>query len=266
MGLQSVRARLLVLFASFSLILLSALALSTPLLSGMRSASAAPVHLAVAGPMLSVSPTTLTNCTQCTVTVTNQSAAKPLTWSAASRGISGVAIQPAHGTLPPKKQGTVNITMPANITCPANDTIIFSGPANMVKVSWSCTPTPTPTPSPTPATPIPTPTTALTLSPTPSASPAQTGNTTPTPTVTSVANSGSSGGQNNNGNPPTSTTGSGSPGSSAPSIILSVAALLLALLAFTLYLMAPVGTSLSSRLLALILPTSFLKRPGQNRR
>jgi hypothetical protein len=154
--------------------------------------------------------------------------------------------------------------MPTNITCPANDTITFSGPVNSVNISWSCTvtPTPTPTPSLTPppvVTPSPTPTTAApTPSPTPPASPTQTDSGL-TPTATSVPNVG---GQHNTGNPPIS---SGSQDSSVPSILLSVAALLLALLAFTLYLMPWAKASLRNRLLSFILPVWFLRRLDQNR-
>jgi hypothetical protein len=179
------------------------------------------------------------------VTVSNRSPHGSLTWYAISRGISGVTINPAGGMLQPKGQVSVTITVPSNITCPANDTITFSGPLNSVNVSWSCMATPPPTP-----TRALTPTTAPPPSPTPSAS--------PTPTTTSVPNGG---GQHNNGNPPGS---SSSQGSSVPSILLSVAALLLALLAFTLYLISPAKALLRNRLLSLILPVAFLRRLDQH--
>ncbi len=252
---HNVRAHLAILFALFALITLSALAMFSPLVSGARSASAAPARFVQAGTVLAVSPTNLTNCRQCMVTVINKSPNRSLTWFATSRGISGVTMSPAGGVLQPKGQVSVNITMPSNITCPANDTITFTGPMNAVNVSWSCTVTPTPTS--TPVTPTPTPTTAPTPSPTPSASPTQT-DTSLTPTATSVPNGG---GQQHNGNPPPS---SRSQGSSVPSILLSVAALLLALLAFTLYLIPPAKASLRNRLLSLILPVSFLRRLDQN--
>jgi hypothetical protein len=250
---HNVRAHLPILFALFALITLSALAMFSPLVYGVRSASAAPARFVLAGVVLAVSPTNLTNCRQCMVTVINKSPNRSLTWFATSRGISGVTMNPAGGVLQPKGQVSVNITMPSNITCPANDTITFTGPMNAVNVSWSCTVTPTPPP----VTPTPTPTTAPTPSPTTSASPTQT-DTSLTPTATSVPNGG---GQQQNGNPPPS---SGSQGSSVPSILLSVAALLLALLAFTLYLISPAKASLRNRLLSLILPVSFLRRFDQN--
>src|SRR6266568_4259700 len=233
---HNVRAHLPILFALFALITLSALAMFSTLVSGARSASAVPARFVLASTVLAVSPTNLTDCSQCVVTVINESPSRSLTWSATSRGISGVTINPAGGTLQPRGQVSVNITMPSNITCPANDTITFTGPMNSVNVSWSCSAPPTPTPSltPTPVTP------------------------TPTPTATSVPNGG---GQQNNGNPP---TGSGSQGSSVPSILLSVAALLLALLAFTLYLISPAKASLRNRLLSLIVPVSFLRRLDQH--
>ncbi|MFL5693142.1 MAG: hypothetical protein ACJ795_15195 [Ktedonobacteraceae bacterium] len=252
---HNVRARLPLLFALFALITLSALAILSPLVSGARSASAAPARSVLVGAMLVISPTNLTSCQQCTVTVINKSPNRGLTWFATSRGIAGVTMNPAHGTLPPKGQVSVTITMPSTITCPANDTITFTGPMNSVNVSWSCTATPTPTP----ATPTPTPTTTPPPSPTLSASPTQT-DTSLTPTATSVPRGG---GQQQNSNPPPS---SGSQGSSVPSILLSVAALLLSLLAFTLYLIPPTNASLRNRLLSLILPVSFVRRLDQNHR
>jgi hypothetical protein len=260
---HDVRASLPIRFALFALLTLSALAMCSPLVSGAKSASAAPARFVLAGAVLAASPTNLTNCRQCMVTVINQSPNRSLTWFAISRGISGVTINPAGGTLQPKGRVSVNITMPSNIPCPANDTITFTGPVNSVQVSWSCmaTPTPTPTlsltPTPVTVTPTPTPTTAPTPSPTPSATPTQT-DTSLTPTPTPVPNGG---GQQDNGNPPTS---SGSQGSSVPSILLSVAALLLALLAFTLYLIPAAKASFRNRLLSLILPVSFLRRLDQN--
>jgi hypothetical protein len=195
------------------------------------------------------------------VAVSNQSPTRSLTWFAISRGIAGVTMKPAAGTLQPKGRVSVTVAMPSNIPCPAYDTITFTGPVNSVKVSWSCMATPTPTPAlsptPTPVTPAPTPTTAPPPSPMPSASPTQT-DTSLTSTPTPVPNGG---GQQDNGNPPSS---SGSQGSSVPSILLSVVALLLALLAFTLYLISPVKASFRNRLLSLILPISFLRRLDQN--
>src|SRR5712692_1926286 len=249
---RNVRAHLPLHFALFALITFSALALISPLDSGARSVSAAPARFVLAGAVLAVSPTNLTNCRQCMVTVSNKSPNRSLTWFATSSGISGVTITPAGGMLPPKEQVSVTITMPSTITCPANDTITLNGPMNSVNVSWSCTVTPTPPP----VTPTPAPTTAPTPPPRPSASPTQTASSL-TPTAPSVLNGG---GPPNNGNPPTS---SGSQGSSVPSILLSVAALLLALLAFTLYLIPPTKASLRKRLLSLMLPVSFLRRFDQ---
>jgi hypothetical protein len=236
--------------ALLSLIALSTLALCSPLVSGAKSASAAPAPFVLTGAVLAAAPTNLSTCRQCLVTVSNRSPHGSLTWFASSRGIAGVSIQPAGGTLQPKGQVSVTITMPSTIPCPAKDTITFSGPLNSVKVSWSCTATPPPTPTPA-LTPTPAP------SPTPAASPTQTDGRL-TPTTTSVPNGG---GQHENGNPPGS---SGSQGSAVLSLLLSVAALLLALLAFTLYLISPAKASLRTRLLSLMLPVSFLRRRDQH--
>lgn len=250
----NIRVHLPILFVLFALITLSTLAMFSLLVSSARSASAAPARLVQADAVVAASPTNLTNCRQCMVTVINKSADRTLTWFAISRGIPGVTIKPTRGMLQPKKQVSVNITMPSNITCPANDTITFTGPKNSVDIAWNCTVTSTQTPV---VTLTPTPTVSPTPSPTPTAIPTQT-STSLTPTATSVPNGGV---QQNNGNPP---IGSSSQGSSVPSILLSVAALLLALLACTLYLIPSAKASLRHRLLSLILPVSFLRRLDQN--
>jgi hypothetical protein len=67
--------------------------------------------------------------------------------------------------------------------------------------------------------------------------------------------------QQKNGNPPAS---NGLQVSSLSSILLSVAALLLALFAFSLYLIRSARYPLRRRLLSLILPVSFLRGLDQN--
>jgi hypothetical protein len=95
---------------------------------------------------------------------------------------------------------------------------------------------------------------------TPSVGPTQTAsNPGPTPTTSSGVNGS---GQPDNGNPPA--TG-GSQGGSVLSILLSVTALALALLAFALYLMQPAKISLRTHLLMLILPAWLLRRLDENR-
>ena len=247
---HNIRAHFPILFTLFALITLSALAIFTPLVSGASSASAAPARFVLAGAVLEASPTNLTNCKQCMVTIINKNPNRNLLWSAISQGISGVTIKPAFGLLQPKGKDSVDITMPSNITCPANDTITFTGPDELgqhlleLQCDAYCYPCHTDTHS--------TPTTTPTPSPTPTAIPTQT-TTSLTPTATSVP----SGGQQNNGNPPTS---SDTQGSSVPSILLSIAALLLALLAFTLYLIPRPNASLRNRLLSLILPALVLEK------
>ncbi|HKF37313.1 MAG TPA: hypothetical protein VKB35_10475, partial [Ktedonobacteraceae bacterium] len=90
MAPHNVRAHLPIRFALFVLITLSALAMGSPLVSGARSASAAPARFVLVGAVLAVSPTNLANCGQCMVTVINESPTRSLTWSAISHGISGV--------------------------------------------------------------------------------------------------------------------------------------------------------------------------------
>ncbi|HEX6480451.1 MAG TPA: hypothetical protein VF043_16555 [Ktedonobacteraceae bacterium] len=255
MGPHNIRTHLPRRFALLSLMTFNALAMCSLFISGARSASAAPARFVLAGPGLVASPMNLTTCRQCMVTLSNRNSHESQTWSASSSGISGVTINPAGGMLQPKGQVSVTITMPSTIPCPANDTITFTGPLNAVNVSWSCMATPTPTPPP--VTPAPTPPTTPTPSPTPSASPTPSDSSL-TPTTTSVPGGG---GQHTNGNPPGS---SSSQGTSVPSILLSVAALLLALLAFTLYLISPAKASRRTRLLSLIVPVSFLRRLDQH--
>ncbi len=133
-------------FVLFTLVALSALVMLSLLVCNARTAGAASARLTLAGGQLAVSPTNLTSCRQCTVTVSNQSPTRSLTWFAVSHGIPGVTVNPAGGTLQRKGQVSVTITLPSHITCPANDTITFFGSANSVNVSWSCVATPTPTP------------------------------------------------------------------------------------------------------------------------
>ena len=241
MAAHSIRTRLQMLV---TLVILGVAAMTSLLASGARPMSAATARFALAGPVLAASPTDLTNCRRCTVTVSNKSSSRSLTWSAMSRGVSGVTLKPARGTLQPKGQVSVSITLPSHISCPASDVIALTGPTNSVKLSWSCKGTPTPT-------------TTAPLSPTPSASPTQS-DTDLTPTATSIPNSGT---RRLDGNPP---PGSGPRDSSTPSILLNAVALLLALLACALYLISA-KASPHKRLLSLILPVSLLRRLGQNR-
>ena len=246
----------------FTLVIVSALAALWPLALGARAASAAFAHPLLAGSTLMVSPTNLTGCRQCSVTVSNQSPNRSLTWFAVSRGVPGVVIHPAGGTLPRKGQVSVTITVPSNIACPSADTITFTSSANAVNVSWSCpaTPTPSPTASPTTPTPTSTPASAPTQPPTPSVSLTPTASSPgSTPTAASVSSGGA---QQADGNPPPT---SGLQDSAIPSILLSIGALVLALCAFMLYLMSPAQTSLRHRLLSLVLPDWFLRRLDQNR-
>src|SRR5260370_37907754 len=71
MGPPKVRTHLPRRFALLSLMTLSALAMCSPLVSGARSASAAPARFVLAGPGLAASPTNLTTCRQCMVTLSN---------------------------------------------------------------------------------------------------------------------------------------------------------------------------------------------------
>lgn len=249
-------SRLPVLIAFAALCILAIIIPSLALRSSV--AEAAPqIHLNAFGGALVVSPTSLSNCMHCSVTVSNTRTAKSLVWSATSQGVPGIIISPHAGTLSPQGQKNVTITIPASTTCPASATITFSAPlANSVSVSWKCSATPTPSPSPSPdPSPSPTPSPTASLSTvTPSASPTPSTAPTSTATVSSVGRTG----QQNNGNPPTG-NGGGS-GNSALSILFTFAGLLLGALAFLLYLIPPAHSSLRARLLSLVMPVSLARR------
>src|SRR5579875_973621 len=236
---------------------LCVLAISVPSLAPRpQTAEAAPYTMrpVALGGLLTVSPTFLSNCMQCTVTVSNTSNNKTLFWFATSQGVSGITINPRGGALQPQKQVSVTITIPSNTTCPARATINFSAnQANSVSVSWSCSPTPTPSPTPSP-TPAPSPTALSTDTPAVSQ--------TPSPTVTVTVSTGGGPGQQNNGNPPADN--SGGSGASALSILFTVAGLLLGALAFLLYLIPPSHSSLRIRLLSLVMPVSMARRIDQD--
>ncbi len=96
--------------------------------------------------ILSVSPSTMNGNTDCSyganngwtcfVTVmsdaSNQSS---LDWSASSTGAS---FSQSQGHLSPGQATPVTVFIPANTVCPAHVDLVFTGPANIVHVTWSC--------------------------------------------------------------------------------------------------------------------------------
>ncbi|WP_156025307.1 BACON domain-containing protein [Thermogemmatispora carboxidivorans] len=77
---------------------------------------------------------------QCLVTIGAASEnAAALNWSSSSSGISGITFTPAAGTLPPGQTVSIQVSIPTK-TCPSSALLLFEGPANSIKVSWSCTP------------------------------------------------------------------------------------------------------------------------------
>ncbi len=173
---------------------------------------------------------------------------------------------PQGGTVPPGVTVTIS-----NLPCPARETFVFTGTATKggrvisVPVTWTCTlpPSSTPSPSPSPTktgmTPTPSPTSGTpTTTPTPTSS--STSLSTPQPGTTPTLTTGST--------PTSSTTippGSHNPPDSrALSSLFTIAALVLALAAFLLYLIPrqQSSSSLLLKALSLILPKSVLRRLG----
>src|SRR6266699_543397 len=155
---------------------------------------------------------------------------------------------PQGGTVPPGVTVTIS-----NLPCPARETFVFTGTATKggrvisVPVTWTCTLPPSSTPSPSPSP------TKTGMTPTPSPT---SGTPTTTPTLTT-------------GSTPTSSTtippGSHNPPDSrALSSLFTIAALVLALAAFLLYLIPrqQSSSSLLLKALSLILPKSVLRRLG----
>src|SRR2546421_1049838 len=174
---------------------------------------------------------------------------------------------PQGGTVPPGVTVTIS-----NLPCPVSETFVFTGTETKggrlisVPVTWTCTLPPSSTPSPSPSP------TKTGMTPTPSPTPG-TPTTTPTPTSSSTSLS-----TPQPGTTPTLTTGSTPassttipPGSQNPpdpqalsSSLFTIAAFVLALAAFLLYLIPQQqsSSSLLFKALTLILPKSVLRRLG----
>jgi hypothetical protein len=103
----------------------------------------------MSAPILTVTPTSLYANQQCSsdptggywicyVSLTNTSTTLNLSWSASSSGIKGISFKPASSTLSPRQTIRVQIMVPKS-DCPVRGTLSFTGPANTVTVTWSCT-------------------------------------------------------------------------------------------------------------------------------
>lgn len=228
---------------------------------------------------LTITPSYFLNCWKCPATLTNTSDAK-IIWIAneKGKGTKNISFSPPGGTLLPKRSVSVTITI-EQVSCPASATFYF----NTTTAFWNCTPpspspspSPTPTPSPTPSptprpgtTPTagsnnltPTPTTGSiipTTSPTAAQTPLPQG---PLPAATATARAkrtptGST--QSAGGGPPTTGANTGGP---STGMMVTYAALALALLAFLLYLIPRGQTPLPVKLLSLVLPSAVARRFG----
>src|SRR6266567_1827500 len=71
-----------------------------------------------------------------------RNAQRNLNWSASSSGLSGITFFPSHLTLAPGDAVGVDVIIP-DTKCRATAALAFRGPANTVKVPWSCEPWPT---------------------------------------------------------------------------------------------------------------------------
>ena len=211
-------------------------------------------------PALTVTPNSLDNnnshCTRASTwvckVVVDASSSHNIHWQA-----SGPAtFNPQAGTVPPGVKVTI-----ANLPCPARETFVFSGTATKggrvipVSITWTCTLPPSPTraattpiPSLTPGTPTPAPTAIS------SSASLSTPQHFTTPTATARAASTSS-----TRIPP---GGHNPPDSQVLGSLFTVAAFVLVLAAFLLYLIPQQQSSLLFRALTLVLPESILRRFG----
>lgn len=73
----------------------------------------------------------------CTVTISNSSNTLSLTWKSSSSGVSNITFKPSAGTMTPGAEEQVEIIVP-KINCQTPTTLTFTGPANAVYISWSC--------------------------------------------------------------------------------------------------------------------------------
>lgn len=265
---EPLRSRIVLAFIALVLLLSGAFGL-------LAEATSASAHTASASlPILSVSPSNIapgSGCTskgppyECYVILSGSNFTPKygsINWSAS------VPVSPPGGVLYPPSNDSVQVTI-SGLRC-ADETIIFSGTSRGVSVKpfpvvWSCTPPtqpPTPTPRPKPTlTPTAvsgvTPTATAANAPTATPIPTKGSTATPGPTATAANNSGGFTGLNpfHPGGPG---GGSGFPLGDA----LTIAALLLGLLAFLLYLQPHPGApgSVLSKLRSLIIPDSLRRR------
>jgi hypothetical protein len=214
-------------------------------------------------PALTVTPNSLDNnnshCTGASTwvckVVVSTSSSHNIHWQASGPA----AFNPQGGTVPPGAKVTIS-----NLPCPARETFVFSGTATKgdrvipVSITWTCSLPPSPTRAG--GTPIPS-LTSATPTPGPTATSSSASLSTPqhfsTPTVTAGFAPASSSTIPPGGHIPAN--------SQALSSLFTIAAFILALAAFMLYLIIPRQQSSSSLLLkalTLILPKSVLRRLG----
>ncbi|MFL5657794.1 MAG: hypothetical protein ACJ8CB_26885 [Ktedonobacteraceae bacterium] len=77
----------------------------------------------------------------CTASISNSSNTLSLTWKSSSSGVSNITFKPSVGTMIPGAGERVEIIIPKN-NCQTPTTLTFTGPANAVYISWSCSITP----------------------------------------------------------------------------------------------------------------------------
>ena len=75
----------------------------------------------------------------CSATLISKGTQRNLNWSVTSRGVAGVSIWPAKGTLPPGSSAQIDIVIP-NIACPASASFTFLGASTPTVATWSCVP------------------------------------------------------------------------------------------------------------------------------
>ena len=74
----------------------------------------------------------------CIASISNSSTSQSVSWKASSTGVSNITFKPLSDTISPSSGERIAIIVPAN-DCKTPTTITFTGPTNVINISWSCT-------------------------------------------------------------------------------------------------------------------------------
>jgi len=73
----------------------------------------------------------------CIASISNSSNSLSLSWKSSSSGVANIAFKPSGDTMTPNGGERVEIIVPKN-NCQIPTTLTFTGPANAVNITWSC--------------------------------------------------------------------------------------------------------------------------------